>query len=94
LTVFDALSILSLAACGIWAIWVGSGFGQGLKQAGQFSPLSFPTIADPAVLPTGGTIVSAMRVWRTKSVDSDVEMKMSDKEKEAQVIAQRRISID
>jgi Trk-type K+ transport system membrane component len=36
LTVFDALSILSLAACGIWGIWVGSGFGQGLKQASTF----------------------------------------------------------
>jgi hypothetical protein len=37
LTVFDALSIISLAACGIWGIWVGSGFGQGLKQASAFS---------------------------------------------------------
>jgi hypothetical protein len=37
LTVFDALSIISLAACGIWGIWVGSGFGQGLKQASTFT---------------------------------------------------------
>lgn len=35
LTVFDALSIVTLAACGIWAVWVGSGFGKGLKQAGE-----------------------------------------------------------
>jgi hypothetical protein len=34
LTVFDAFSILSLVACGVWAIWVGSGFDKGLKQAG------------------------------------------------------------
>lgn len=40
----------------------------------------------------GGSIASAMRIWRTKSIDTDVEM--SDKEREAQVIAQRRISID
>jgi hypothetical protein len=33
-----------------------------------------------------------MRIWRTKSVETDVEM--NEKEKEAQVIAQRRISID
>jgi hypothetical protein len=37
LTVFDALSIASLAACGAWGIWVGSGFGQGLKQASTSS---------------------------------------------------------
>jgi len=36
LTVFDALSIVSLAACGAWGIWVGSAFGQGLKQASKF----------------------------------------------------------
>ena len=36
LTVFDALSIVSLAACGAWGTWVGSGFGQGLKQASKF----------------------------------------------------------
>jgi hypothetical protein len=46
---------------------------------------------DNLVVPTG-SITSAMRIWRTRSVETDVEM--NEKEKEAQVIAQRRISID
>lgn len=95
LTVFDALSIVSLASCGLWAIWVGSGFDKGLKQAGTSLYPGFSRSKGTCllvVMPTGGTIVSALRVWRTKSVESDVEM--SDKEKEAQVTAQRRISID
>jgi hypothetical protein len=36
LTVFDALSIVSLSACGIWGVWVGLGFSKGLKQASEF----------------------------------------------------------
>jgi hypothetical protein len=35
LTVFDALSIVSLSACGIWGVWVGLGFSKGLKQASE-----------------------------------------------------------
>jgi hypothetical protein len=44
------------------------------------------------VVRSGGSIASAMKIWRTKSVETDVEM--SEKEREAQAIAQRRISID
>jgi len=43
-------------------------------------------------MPSGGSIVSAMRIWRTKSAETDVEM--NEKEKEKESIQMRRISID
>jgi hypothetical protein len=43
LTVFDALSILSLMACFVWSILVYRDFGKGLKGAGE--PFLYPTRA-------------------------------------------------
>lgn len=65
LTVFDALSILSLGACGVWAVWVGSGFDQGLKQAGMPFIRWFcvwdSLLADHAIFQYCGAIPAAAR---------------------------------
>ncbi|WRT65836.1 uncharacterized protein IL334_002787 [Kwoniella shivajii] len=52
LTTFDALSLVSLIACGIWGVSVWLNFGKGLKQA---------------LLARPGAISSVIGMWRAKS---------------------------
>lgn len=91
LTVFDALSLLSLGACFVYGIVVWRNFGKGLKDAG----MSFVEASEAFVVlmivvnqsSRGGSISSAIGLIGT-------QLKTDDNAREEGDLQQRRISID
>jgi hypothetical protein len=90
LTVFDALSLLSLGACFVYGVVVWRNFGKGLKEAGAYNAVSMRVKLKDVVSNQhkgNSSASSAIGLWGTRT--------KTEEDANAEVdLQQRRISID
>ena len=90
LTVFDALSLLSLGACFVYGVVVWRNFGKGLKEVGAYHTVCDLSQLTQTVLDQNkgnSSASSAIGLWGTRTKTDEEPIPEVD-------LQQRRISID